>query len=193
MKDYRLTIKVRNNRILKAIEDIGATLGKKWCDANGLGYGTVNRLINLTISPLLPNGDLSFQALKLCELLNKIPMDLWSNEQLYPLERNFSEMEMSHEQIVALLPPEQQQYLPDFSNLENAQTKKLIVNAMSTLTQREKGIIRMRFESDLTLEECSKRLYISGERVSQIEKKALGKLRRPSTNKSLRPALDVYD
>ena len=150
MKDYRITVKVRNNRLLKAIEDAGGTPGQKWCDANGLGYARVNSLINMTSSPLTAEGDLFPDASRLCEVLDKIPDDLWSSEQLYPLEKNFSELEMDYSQVVALLPSEQQSYLPDFSELEQEQTKGLVSAALSTLTDREREVIRMRFEDELT-------------------------------------------
>ena len=91
-KDYRLTVKVRNNRILKAIEAVGGTPGGKWCAANGLNYVSVNELINLTSSPLNKvDGTLTLNASLLCDVLGKLPEDLWSNEQLYPLVKNFSE------------------------------------------------------------------------------------------------------
>lgn len=38
MKDYRVTVKVRNNRILRAIEAAGGTLVGKWCEEHGLAY-----------------------------------------------------------------------------------------------------------------------------------------------------------
>ena len=179
MKDYRLTIKVRNNRLLKAIEDSGGTPGGKWCAANGLGYSRVNDLVNMTSSPLTAEGELHRDAARLCEVLGKLPEDLWGNEQLYPLERNFSEMEMDHAQVVALLPQEQQSYLPDFSNLEHEQTRKLVSAALSTLTQREQEVIQMRYTDELTLDECGSRLDLTRERVCQIEIKAIRKLRRP--------------
>lgn len=193
MKDYRLTIKVRNNRLLKAIEAVGGTPGQKWCEANGLDYARVNNLINMTRSPLTKDGDLFPDAAKLCEILGKLPEDLWSNEQLYPLERNFSEIEMTHEQVVALLPQEQQQYLPDFSELENEQTKALLSKALSTLTERECEVIKMRFDEDLTYDECAKRLNVSRERVRQIEVKALRKLRKPDRVGIFVDAVDFID
>lgn len=180
MKDYRLTIKVRNNRLLKAIEAVGGTPGGKWCAANGLGYTRVNDLINMTSSPLTAEGELHQDAAKLCEVLGKLPEDLWSNEQLYPLEKNFSDMEMDHAQVVALLPQEQQSYLPDFSEFEQAQTKALVSKAISTLTPREQEVLRMRFEDDLTLEECATRIDVTRERARQIEAKALRKMRHPT-------------
>lgn len=180
MKDYRLTIKVRNNRLLKAIEAVGGTPGGKWCAENGLGYVRVNNLINMTSSPLTAEGELHRDAARLCDVLGKLPEDLWSNEQLYPLEKNFSEMEMDHAQVVALLPQEQQSYLPDFSEFEQAQTKALVSKAVSTLTPKEQEVIRMRFEDDITLDECANRLDVTRERVRQIEAKALRKLRHPA-------------
>lgn len=177
-KDYRITVKVRNNRILKAIEDVGGNIGAKWCEANGLGYMRVNAFIQLKSGPLNANGDLFPDALRLCEVLGKLPEELWSNEQLYPLERNFSEMEMDYSQVVAMLPAEQQSYLPDYSHLEQEQAKKLIGRALSTLTDRERKLIQMRFEDDLHLENCAKYFDVTRERVRQIEAKALRKLRR---------------
>ncbi len=180
MKDYRLTIKVRNNRILKAIEAVGGTPGGKWCEANGLTYTAINDLVNMTESPLSKKGTLTHNAAKLCEVVRKLPEELWSNEQLYPLERNFSEMEMDHAQLIALLPQEQQSYLPDFSNLEQEQTQKLVAEALSKLSGREQKVIRLRFTEELTYEECGSQLGVTKERVRQMEAKALRKLRHPA-------------
>jgi RNA polymerase primary sigma factor len=193
MKDYKLTIKVRNNRLLKAIEEAGGTPGQKWCDENGLCYQRVNKLINMTSSPLNSQGDLFPDAAKLCDVLEKLPEDLWSNEQIYPLERNFSEIEMSHDEVIALLPQEQQQYLPDFSELENSQTKTLVSAALATLTNRERDVIRMRFEEELTYDECAKRFDVTRERIRQIESKAMTKLRHPSRVGMFVDAIDFLD
>ena len=179
MKDYRLTIKVRNNRLLKAIEDSNKTPGCKWCAENGLCYKEVNNLINMTISPLNAEGGLRQNAERLCEVLGKLPEDLWSNEQLYPLEKNFSEMEMDYAQILALLPQDQQSYLPDFSEFERAQTKALLSKAVATLSPQEQKVLQMRFEDEFSLNECADRLGVSNERVRQIESIAIKKMRHP--------------
>ncbi len=193
MKDYRLTLKVRNNRLLKAIETAGGTPGAKWCAANGLTYTLVNDLINMTSSPLTIKGKLRQEAVKLCEILNKLPEDLWSNEQLYPLEKNFSEMEMDYAQVIALLPKEEQSYLPDFSEFEQAQTKALVSKLVSTLTPREQDVIRMRFEDDLTLAECAAQFNVGLERIRQIEAKALRKMRHPARIGMLVDVLDLNE
>lgn len=102
MKDYRLTVTVRNNRILKAIEDAGGQPGGNWCAANGLSYSAVNNLITLKAGPLLKGGDLCPTALRLCEVLRKTPHELWSDSQLYPLETSAAEFELDAAEIAAL-------------------------------------------------------------------------------------------
>jgi RNA polymerase sigma factor (sigma-70 family) len=180
MKDYRLTIKVRNNRILKAIESVGGTPGQKWCAAKGLVYWRLNELINMTIGPLTEDYELHPEAAKLCDVLGKLPEDLWSNDQLYPLQKNFSDMEMNLAQVVALLPKEYQSYDLDLSEFERSQTKDLVSRVVSTLMPREQEVIWMRFKEELSLEECGMRLGISRERVRQIESRSIRKLRHPS-------------
>lgn len=193
MKDYRITVKVRNNRILKAIEAVGGTPGNKWCEANGLGYGLVNDLINLTASPIGEYGDLRPTAARLCEVLGVLPDDLWSNEQLHPLERNFSYMEMDHSQVLALSSSGggEQAYLPDFSAIDQRETRALLDKAKARLTEREREVIALRYEKDLSLQECAKILKYTVERIRQIESKALRKLRHPSSVAIFLDALDI--
>jgi hypothetical protein len=176
MKDYRVTIKVRNNRILTAIAKAGGEVGGKWCFANGLTYTTVNSLINMTVGPLLASGNLSGTAERLCEVLNCLPEDLWSNEQLYPLEKNFSEFEMSHEQIMALTDGPVDL---DMSSIEDAERKKHVGLAVSLLPQRQQEVLRLRFTEDMTLGETGAAMGVTRERVRQIEQKALRNLRNP--------------
>ena len=176
-KDYRVTVKVRNNRLLKAIEAAGGTPGNKWCQANGLVYPAVNDLVNMTASPLLKSGGLTSTADRLCTVLGALPEDLWSANQLYPLERNFSDLEMDHEQVLALASPDAGAYLPDNSGLLLEETRRALTTAMSLLDGREVEVLRLRFEEGLTLKECGVKLRVCSVRVEQIEKKAIKKLR----------------
>ena len=185
IKDYRLTIKIRNNRLLKAIEGAGGTPGQKWCEANGLLYEQVNFFINMARSPITKKGSLTLSAAKLCDVLDKLPEDLWSTEQLYPLEKNFSEMEMDHSQVMALLPTEQQSYLMDLSDFDQEKIQSLVSQVTKQLSKKEQEVIKMRFEDDFTLDECGEKLNLSRERIRQIEAKALRKLRHPTISYTL--------
>ncbi len=68
--------------------------------------------------------------------------------------------------------------------------KETINNLLDTLKKREKEVIRMRFGLDggdgMTLEQIGKEYNITRERIRQIEKKAIKKLRHPSRSKKLR-------
>lgn len=65
---------------------------------------------------------------------------------------------------------------------------------LSTLTQREEKVLRMRFgigeESDHTLEEVGQDFNVTRERIRQIEAKALRKLRHPSRSGKLKAFMD---
>ncbi|WP_275667769.1 RNA polymerase sigma factor RpoD [Fastidiosibacter lacustris] len=64
---------------------------------------------------------------------------------------------------------------------------------LSTLTEREAKVLRMRFGIDMntdhTLEEVGKQFDVTRERIRQIEAKALRKLRHPSRSETLKSFL----
>ena len=65
---------------------------------------------------------------------------------------------------------------------------------LSTLTEREQKVLRLRFGLDdgraRTLEEVGKEFNVTRERIRQIEAKALRKLRHPSRSRKLKDYLD---
>jgi RNA polymerase primary sigma factor len=77
-----------------------------------------------------------------------------------------------------------------FKTLENSEASNRIEQVLSSLTEREEKIIRMRFGigvgSEHTLEEVGKYFNLTRERIRQIEIKALKKLRHPARSKLLR-------
>ncbi len=77
-----------------------------------------------------------------------------------------------------------------FKLLENSEASDRIEQVLSSLTQREEKIIRMRFGigegSEHTLEEVGKFFNLTRERIRQIEIKALKKLRHPARSKVLK-------
>ena len=69
-----------------------------------------------------------------------------------------------------------------------------VMGILSTLSPREEKIIRLRFgigeNAEYTLEEIGKRFNVSRERIRQIEKKALNRLRHSSRREKLKHFLD---
>ena len=72
--------------------------------------------------------------------------------------------------------------------------KEQLVEVLSTLTDREQKVLRLRFGLDdgraRTLEEVGKEFNVTSERIRQIEAKALRKLRHPSRSRKLKDYLD---
>ena len=71
--------------------------------------------------------------------------------------------------------------------------KEQLVEVLSTLTDREQKVLRLRFGLDdgraRTLEEVGKEFNVTRERIRQIEAKALRKLRNPVRSKRIRDFL----
>ena len=72
--------------------------------------------------------------------------------------------------------------------------KEQLVEVLSTLTDREQKVLRLRFGLDdgraRTLEEVGKEFNVTRERIRQIEAKALRKLRQPSRSRKLKDYQD---
>lgn len=72
-----------------------------------------------------------------------------------------------------------------------------INDALLMLSQREREVVMMRFgighESAYTLDEIGKKFHLTRERIRQIEKKALDRIRRSKSAPVLRSLMDVYN
>ncbi len=72
--------------------------------------------------------------------------------------------------------------------------KEQLLEVLSTLTEREQKVLRLRFGLDdgraRTLEEVGKEFNVTRERIRQIEAKALRKLRHPSRSRKLKDYLE---
>ena len=99
---------------------------------------------------------------------------------------------------------EEDSHLGDFIEDENvpapveaaafSMLKEQLVEVLSTLTEREQKVLRLRFGLDdgraRTLEEVGKEFDVTRERIRQIEAKALRKLRHPTRSKKLKDYLE---
>ena len=122
-----------------------------------------------------------------------------------PMEKILSILEASREPVSLETPVgDEDSTLGDFienkdavSPYETVRERELterIKGILATLSPREEKIIRLRFgigeDSEYTLEEIGKRFNVSRERIRQIEKKALNRLRHSSRRDRLKFFLD---
>ncbi len=89
---------------------------------------------------------------------------------------------------------ENQESESPYDAVQNRELATRVNDVLSSLTDREEKIIRLRFgigeKAEYTLEEIGKRFNVSRERIRQIEKKALNRLRHSSRREKLRYFLD---
>lgn len=88
--------------------------------------------------------------------------------------------------------PDKDAVMPDM-DLEKDELKRGVEATLNTLTPKEEKVLRWRFGiggDEHTLEETGREFAVTRERIRQIEKKALGKLRHPMRSKKLRPLID---
>ena len=129
-----------------------------------------------------------------------------AEEMNMPVERVREILKISQEPVSLETPigEEEDSHLGDFIQDDNVPIpadaaaftllKEQLVEVLSTLTDREQKVLRLRFGLDdgraRTLEEVGKEFNVTRERIRQIEAKALRKLRHPSRSKKLKDYLD---
>ena len=89
---------------------------------------------------------------------------------------------------------ENQESQSPYDAVQNQELAGRVTEILSTLSEREEKIIRLRFgigeKAEYTLEEIGKRFNVSRERIRQIEKKALNRLRHSSRREKLKFFID---
>lgn len=129
-----------------------------------------------------------------------------AKEMNLPVERVREILKISQEPVSLETPigEEEDSHLGDFIQDDNVPVpadaaaftllKEQLVEVLSTLTDREQKVLRLRFGLDdgraRTLEEVGKEFNVTRERIRQIEAKALRKLRHPSRSRKLKDYLD---
>jgi len=89
---------------------------------------------------------------------------------------------------------ENQESVSPYEAVKSKELSDRVTGILTTLSPREEKIIRLRFgigeNAEYTLEEIGKRFNVSRERIRQIEKKALNRLRHSSRRDKLKHFLD---
>ena len=118
------------------------------------------------------------------EVLGACPTDLWSTEQLnMRLKRNSTETEISKmelQKVLGMNPIDLIEFKNPDVELYEKEEKNLVKKVLKTLTFNEQSVIGKRFFDEKSLENVGKELNLSSQRISQIEKKAIRKLKHPS-------------
>ena len=69
-------------------------------------------------------------------------------------------------------------YIEPEESVDNDEVKKMLMNALELLTEKEKKVVLLYYYEDLTLKEVAKVLEVSESRISQLHSKALEKMKK---------------
>lgn len=188
MKDYRVLVTVKNNRILRLIEAQGFTSVAAFCDHYRIAASLVGLYINQKINPFTKSGAWRGSVMKLAALLQVPPEALFSDEQLNPLENNKAEIEVDFADIRPLL---EESYPDPLSQIIHEETAEdcggiPLTERLANLPPRQRKVLALRYGIDqdkpLTYSEIGKQFEITGTRVMHIEQSALRNLREGIKN-----------
>jgi hypothetical protein len=188
MKDYRIKITVRNDRILSKIESEYVSV-RNFCMAMNLEYQRITDLIRGT-SPINAKGEIRELVKKLMEALGCTIEELFTEKQLKGfVSHNKFETKVDEKDLIKI----KQDIKPlELGMMEQDVTKVLNKIFHKFLTPREERVIRMRFGigtwSDSTLEEVGLQFQVTLERIRHIEQNAMKKLSSPEVIDELRNA-----
>jgi RNA polymerase sigma factor (sigma-70 family) len=192
MTDYRLVVKIKNHRLLKAIEDAGFKTVNAFCQTFNLSAVTVGQLVNLKTPALLKNGEWASMALQIADALLADPEDLFSEAQkTMSLKRNEVHRTYSEVQMLSMMDdsPEMLLMIEDSHALAH--------QMLESLTPRQQRVLELRFgmndKESCTYREISKLMDVSVERVRQIELGALRQIRAEQKRAGMKVVTEIEE
>ena len=181
MKDYRVKITIRNDRLLSAIEDQDFPSVAQFCAATSLDYQRITEIIRGKLKPLNQKGAPIPLVRNLLDTLDIRLENAFTGKQLQGFHKTSYQMRVVEQDLKKLLNPSQNQ---EQKMIEQDVKMKLVESFSERLTPREEKIIRLKYGFDNNYEhtdrEIGKILGVSGSRASQIRARAERKLKHPS-------------
>lgn len=181
ISEYRAEVRVKNNLLLRAIEDSGFSSVREFCDKYELNYNGVIALIGMR-QPAIAKRDGDYRGIvkKIAMLLGVMPEDIVPARAMAGAQKTVVVREFTEEQLDGFLsaPPSPE------AIVDQQDRERVISQVLDTLAPRERDILKKRFglegEEEHTLEELANVHHVGRERIRQIEARALRKCRHPS-------------
>jgi len=195
-KDYRVEVRIKNNLLYSAIMEDSKSVAE-FCRKYNLSAQRIGSLINMHEKTIYKQDGETLHACVqvLCDILQKSPCELFPEQ--YYLEQNKFAVTANKNDLTSLSYNKEALMIANndspLNDTINEELKKNVSKVLSTLTPREERIMRLRYIQDKTKSETARIMCISSTRASQIEEKALRKLKHPSRSRYLRDYLEYLD
>lgn len=186
-KDYRVEVRVKNNWLLKMLEDRGYQSTSDFCRRHNMSSSLVGAFINLREAPISSNGKWRPVFIRMANALQCMPEDICPPQHLKEaLKKNKAQVEVGVDELKLFLSSPQRDIPTPIDYIIEDEAIKTIDDYLSSLKPREEDVIRSRFGltkdgKELTLQELADKYNVGKERIRQIEAKALRILRWPAS------------
>ena len=107
--DYRVKITIRNERILKLIEDRGFTSVRSFANTHKISYQQLTELIAGKIKPFTENGIMILVCKQMLEVLNVTLEDCFTSRQLEGFNKRSFEIKVKEQDLKKIINPTKNQ------------------------------------------------------------------------------------
>ena len=183
MKDFQVTIRVKNNHLVQRRTELGMTCGQVAAEA-GVQPGTYSGLETMRISPLAKKGSETWTrtALKIAAYHGISPDELWPDAVLSVRTTTATRL-MQGEELQRLSAT-----APDKNLTIESGVNHVRALAAKELSPMEWKILQLRFQDGMTGRAVGRLYNLSVTRILQLEEQALRKLREADKKANLRAA-----
>lgn len=177
--EYRINLSIKNNLILKKIEESGYLNVNAFCLAFNISASKIGEIINLKSSPFRSDGNWKKVILKVCEALRCSPEDLFTeiqmNNVLFENKKQIQINESYMVEYMARIEKFESVGDPEISLISH-EKNKFLDEAINSLSSRSGKVIKLRIDG-LSLRECGDVIGVTPERIRQIEAKSYRSIR----------------
>jgi len=163
--DYIVELRIRNGYMRKKMIANNYYSNAELSRASGVSQSLVGRYMNLKEAPVKKSGEWSAGVEKIALALLCSPEDLFPPQHLEePLKKNKAELEMNLDQALAISNASPEDLMIAQESRDRVQ------QAINSLNPRTAEAIQEYFFEDMTYDQISENLRVSGNRVHQIVK-----------------------
>lgn len=176
MTDYRLTVRVRNARLLRAIERSGFLTVAAFCRAHGINPQIVSRMICMTLPAMYSNGDWRREVFVICDATSSLPDDLFTERQRAGGRRVVAERDLAEcdlQSAARTIDPSG----TSEDRLLVREAKEAVRDALSKIDPRRRIVVE-RMQSGDDPKDIARDLNVSKGRVVRVYEESLGRLAR---------------
>jgi len=193
-KDFRVQIKIKNNRLLEKMEEAGYKSNIEFSRAVGVNAAAIGKFINMQRAPINNiTGEYAPTFMKIVDFLKCLPEDIFPKRLMNKEPKGYvAELKVNSEDLTTSL--RSIAIEPDKKMIIEEAHRNLNRFIEQNTTPRQQRVLELRFglhgNEEHTLQEVGEQLGVSTDRVRQIEVAALTRLKRYQKRKELMGIID---